>query len=336
MEVAQSTARPEFWQRFRDFRLFWMVESLETLYANRWIRYVMTLFLVALVAWRVHPERLSGAVASARPGFLLPALALTIPFLYLKSLRWYVMLREAGVRAGFGEAAMSLVGGMGLALLTPARLGELVRAAYLRDGQKLKIGGLVMIDKAFDVLVLAGLSIAGAWVLIGIWAGLALAGATVIGLLAAYHPRPVMRALERVGASLPLQSKTEQIWSSMEALSPWNTTTYVVLTALSFAVVLVQFGLVLLSWRGWSLDIVFLTFPLVVLTNVLPITIGGLGVREGAAAVLLAHYGVSPAHAVLAAFLMFFMNTALPGLLGAVILPVSGARVAGTAQLENT
>ena len=30
-----------------------------------------------------------------------------------------------------------------------------------------------------------------------------------------------------------------------------------------------------------------LTFPLVVLTNALPITIGGLGVREGTAAALL-------------------------------------------------
>jgi uncharacterized membrane protein YbhN (UPF0104 family) len=81
-----------------------------------------------------------------------------------------------------------------------------------------------------------------------------------------------------------------------------------------------------MSWRSWSLDIVVLTFPLVVLTNVLPITIGGLGVREAAAAALLSHYGVSPADAALAALLMFGINTALPGIVGATLLPAAGAR----------
>ncbi len=257
------------------------------------------------------------------PGYVLLAAVLTLPFLYLKALRWSMMLRSAGVQASFGEAALSLVGGMGLALITPARLGELVRGAYLRDDQKLKIGGLVMIDKGFDVLVLAGLSIAGAGVLVSPLAGTALAVATLAGLAAVYNPRPVSTGLHHLSARLPLRHKLERIWSSTGCLSAPATSSYLALTLLSFALVLLQFGLILLSWRSWSFEIVFLTFPLVILTNVLPITIGGLGVREAAAAFLLSHYGVPPAHAALAAFLMFFLNTALPGIGGALLLPAA-------------
>jgi uncharacterized membrane protein YbhN (UPF0104 family) len=212
---------------------------------------------------------------------------------------------------------------MGLALVTPARLGELVRVAYLRDPQKWKIGGLVMIDKAFDVLVLAGLSVAGAWALLGPIAGGALALGTASALALVYNPRPVSLLLHAFSRSMPFRAKLENAWSSLESLSPRSTTVFLFLTLLAFAVVLLQFGVILLSWRAWSPDIVFLTFPLVVLTNVLPITIGGLGVREGVAALLLAHYGVSAADAALAAFLMFAINTALPGIAGALLFPAA-------------
>jgi uncharacterized membrane protein YbhN (UPF0104 family) len=249
------------------------------------------------------------------------ALALTVPFLYLKSVRWYLMLRASGVEAGFGDATLSLIGGMGLALLTPARLGEIVRAAYLPDPRKWKIGGLVMLDKGFDVLVLAALSVVGAFALLGRPLGGLLAAGTLVGLLALYRPAVVLRLLHRASASLPLRGKLESAWSSLECLSTGATSAFLALTLASFAVVLVQFGLLLGSWKTVSPEIVFFTFPLVILTNVLPVTIGGLGVREGAAALLLSHYGVPPAHAALAAFLMFAFNTALPGVAGAFLLP---------------
>ncbi len=302
-------------------RISLTVTELRWVFSNRWARYLITGALLAVVLYKVNPDQVARAAASARPQYLLFALLLTGPFLYFKALRWHLMLETAGVEASFSEAAISLIGGMGVALVTPARLGELVRAAYLRDPQKLKIAGLVLVDKGFDVLVLVCLSIAGAWVLLGAWAGLAFTLVAALGLIAVYEPSTLLRRLVRLPVRIPLKTRIERVAISLESLSPASTTTFLALTLLSFLVVLVQFGIILLSWRSWSLDIVFLTFPLVVLTNVLPITIGGLGVREAAAAVLLGHYGVSQSHAVLAALLMFALNTALPGIVGALVLP---------------
>lgn len=305
--------------------------QLRRIYANPWSRYAITLVLLGVVLYKVRLDRVVQAAASARPQYVLCALLLTAPFLYLKALRWHLMLHAAGVSASFGEAARSLVGGMGIALITPARLGELVRAAYLRDPQKLKIAGLVMIDKGFDVLVLACLSIFGAWALLGAWAGVAFTALSGCGLVAVYRPQPVRRRLTHLPRRTPLGSKLERVAGSLQSLNPASTSVYLALTLLSFVIVLVQFGVILLSWRSWSLDIVLLTFPLVILTNVLPITIGGLGVREAAAAALLGHYGVSQSHAVLAAFLMFALNTALPGILGALLLPFGPRPTTSTA-----
>lgn len=308
---------------------------LRALLSSLWVRYVLTLLLLAAVVVKVRPQDLAAAAGSANPGLLLAALALTPPFFACKALRWHRMLSAAGVRATFAESTVSLIGGMGLALVTPARLGELIRVAYLRDPQKLKIGGLVMLDKGFDVLVLAGLSIVGAWRLLGPPAGLAFTLATACGLVAVYWPTPLHAFLRRLSSRLPFEEKQLRVWESLESLSPRSTTTFLALTLLSFVVVLVQFALVLMSWHSWSLDIVILTFPLVILTNVLPITIGGLGIREAAAAALLSHYGVRPADAALAALLMFAINTALPGLLGSLLLPVAGARPSSVASADR-
>jgi uncharacterized membrane protein YbhN (UPF0104 family) len=311
------------------------VKELRRLYANRWARFALTVVLLGLVLYKVNLEHVARAAGSARPQYLFFALLLTGPFLYLKALRWHLMLSAAGIQATFGEAALSLIGGMGVALITPARIGELVRAAYLQDPQKLKIAGLVLIDKGFDVLVLACLSIAGAWTLFGAWAGLAFTALSVAGLAAVYRPAPVLRIIRRGATRVPMRARIERVAGSLESLTPVSTTTYLLLTLLSFIVVLFQFGMILLSWNNWSFDIVFLTFPMVVLTNVLPITIGGLGVREATAAALLGHYGVSPSHAVLAAFLMFAINTALPGIVGAVVLPFASGRPAPVAGVTD-
>jgi uncharacterized membrane protein YbhN (UPF0104 family) len=285
------------------------------------------LALLAVVVWKVHPGSLLTAARSANPLDLILALVLTIPFLYCKALRWHLMLRAARVEATFGEATLSLVGGMGLALVTPARLGELVRVAYLRDPQKMRIGGLVMIDKGLDVLVLCGLAVPGAWSLVGPPAGLAFAAITVVGVITTLNPKPVHRALTSLSSRLPMSEKLDRAWGSLEALSPQSTMIFLALTLASFAVVLIQFGIILSQWASPTLSLVLNTFPLVILTNVLPITIGGLGVREGASALLLAHYGVSSADAALAALLMFAINTALPGIIGSLLLPsAAGAR----------
>jgi uncharacterized membrane protein YbhN (UPF0104 family) len=62
----------------------------------------------------------------------------------------------------------------------------------------------------------------------------------------------------------------------------------------------------------------FAAVPLVALAMVLPISIGGVGVREGGLAVLLAPYGV-PSEKAVAIGLLWFLMSIVCGLIGGMM-----------------
>jgi hypothetical protein len=57
-------------------------------------------------------------------------------------------------------------------------------------------------------------------------------------------------------------------------------------------------------------------FPLVMLVNSVPVTIGGLGVREGASVLFFSQFAVQESSALGAALLLFAINILIPGLCG--------------------
>jgi uncharacterized membrane protein YbhN (UPF0104 family) len=64
--------------------------------------------------------------------------------------------------------------------------------------------------------------------------------------------------------------------------------------------------------------VILFVFPLVLLTNVAPVTLSGLGLREGTAIALLALFGISSAAAFNATFLSYLLNSVAPAVVGAV------------------
>ena len=294
-------------------------ELLTRLWRSWTLRIIATILLVGLVVWFSHPERLLTSASKLGVINVVLAAILTVPFIYFKSLRWMYMLRYAGSDATFSEAATSLVGGMGLALVTPARVGELSRVAYLRDTRKLRLSALVMLDKFFDVLVLVLLAIVGAWVIFGIWAGLGFLALGLAGLAFTFFPKSFGGPISFIERKVPLGGKTKEIFSSLESLSLAASALYVLLTLAAFVLVIIQFGIILRGSTHVNPGVAILTFPMIILTNVLPVTIAGLGIREGAAVLLLRPFHVSAATAAVSAFIMFFLNTAIPGIIGALI-----------------
>ena len=305
------------------------------LLGNWLFRLVATAVLLAVIVWRSEPQRIASSFGKLGLGEVLVALVLTIPFLFLKVLRWQLILRNAGSEVDFSTAAVSLVAGMGLALITPARLGEIARIAYLPDPRKLRLSALVLLDEFFDVLVLLLMAVAGAWKLLGPVPGGLFAVVSIAGLIFTYRPDLFNRPLKMVERRFPLGGRTAEVISSLESLGPAATSTYILITGAAFVIVILQFGIILHGPEPHlGLDAAALTFPIVILTNVVPITIAGLGIREGTSVLLLSYYHVPAAVAGVAAFMMFFVNTAVPGFVGALIPLVRRTGSQRTAKLE--
>lgn len=79
---------------------------------------------------------------------------------------------------------------------------------------------------------------------------------------------------------------------------------------------------------GWGEMLVFV--PFVSLAAMVPVTVAGIGVREGAWALLLAPYGVAAADAV-AFSLLYFLAFCLIGAAGGLVFALEGIDVARTA-----
>ena len=318
-----------------------------TWWRSPWLRYGLTVILLALIIGKVaKPAQLASALRHFSVSHLILAMLLTVPFLLLKALRWHLLLRAGGCVATFGESFVSLIGGMGVALITPARIGEVTRAAYLREPRKLRVGALVMVDKVYDVIVLALLSVAGAALLVSPLLALGLGAFGAVGVYLALRPRDLQRFYGRIGRRLPLYAKIDKVLAGFAEFDARVGALCILYTLGSFVLVLAQYYVILQAWHNWGIEVVVFCFPLVVLTNAVPLTVAGLGIREGTAILLLKHYHVDASIAGTSAFLMSFMNTVLPGILGAIIAPlfrprasrnetVGATRNVGAARMEG-
>ncbi|MBI2945257.1 MAG: flippase-like domain-containing protein [Candidatus Wallbacteria bacterium] len=97
---------------------------------------------------------LTASLAQAHYIYVLPALAVWFFGLWIRTLRWKLMVRHMkDVPMGRLLSAMS-IGFMATNLL-PARVGEIVRAAALARTERLKVSGVfatIVVERIFDVL----------------------------------------------------------------------------------------------------------------------------------------------------------------------------------------
>jgi uncharacterized membrane protein YbhN (UPF0104 family) len=223
------------------------------------------------------------------------------------ALKWRLLLRASGLEVGVGEALRAHAAGLFANLCLPSLVGgDVVRAGWIarggRDLARPAAAGLA--DRAIDSLALVALAALASGVVPGAWRGgagrplaaaaLALLGVTIGGILAARALDPE-RLPERAARFLrPLREALGALAARRRAAAA--------ALAISLAV---QGGFVLLNAAlgaavgiALPLAVWFLAWPLAKLAALLPVSLGGIGVREVALAALLAPFGVAPALAV--------------------------------------
>ena len=97
-----------------------------------------------------------------------------------------------------------------------------------------------------------------------------------------------------------------------------------IILILSFLTILVyslQAYLLLSAFQPVAVTTILVVFPLILLTNLVPVTIGSLGIREGVAIYLLSQFGVPAGIAVGVSLLLFLFDTVIPGVLVSLFFP---------------
>jgi len=300
-------------------------------------RLALAAAIITLVVRGIGWTDILTPLRQARPGMLATGILLVVPFSLLKAQRWRLLLGATGVPQTQMQALRILLAGQGVGAITPARVGEVSRVLFLPEGARARGVAVTFIDRCFDVLSICLLSLPGAIYFFSWCGGLmigALAAASAAGIvlprLAPLLPTRVVAAVER---RFPGVSTSTRFTPRVLAVAMvWSALAYAAGYAIAFFFVL--------AFQSVSFTLGCLVFPLVTITNILPLTPGGLGVREGAAALLFEMAHLSPGVGVLAYLLMYVLMVALPGVLGmlwASLVPMqqTGAVVANAGRLPD-
>lgn len=313
---------------------------------HRYLPWLLRLIGPALLAVLLARSDLSTfwrILLGADPYPILISLALLPPFIIIKSWRWQLLLRELDMHLPLPIASALYTVGIYLGAVTPGQSGDLLKAWYVRQrGQPLAPALLsVVLDRLCDLLVMAVLSTIGIFALgkllpsrelqtaLVILMGTGLTVLTV--LLVARRPRHWLMT-RLLPAVLPARLHT--------SLHRWNAqfATLSLHPRLTFLVVCASLLSALFTfYRLWllfialdvliPLHVVVGVSALTAVVQVLPISFGGVGVRDAVMIAALAPYGYSAEQAisVSALFLLLTLEHVLVGFIVSFWFPLSRA-----------
>jgi uncharacterized membrane protein YbhN (UPF0104 family) len=254
-------------------------------------------------------------------GYVLLAVLLQLGAVSLGVVRWQVLLRARGIELPASVLFREYLVGRFAGAFTPSTAGlDVYRAIAVarRTGKKAASTSVIVAEKFLGLFALAivamivipfGTTFFGPY---AIWIAAAIGAGSLAGVIAMLHPsrllpfapasvRAKIDAFRCSGLTPPVGA----IATSLGVLGHSCAASMFVATALAVGV---DAGPVLLFVVGAS----------IVVATLVPISIGGIGVREGVAVALLGTLGVSSGDALLVA-LLGYAATQVPALAGGLV-----------------
>jgi glycosyltransferase 2 family protein len=287
--------------------------------------------LIAYFLSRIHIERFLQTFKSANFSYIALALGVYLVAQGVSAVRWTALARPLGIKTPFKDLVQYYLIGMFFNLFAPSTVGgDVTRVYYLVKDEDAHAKGrpVTTVHAAISVLMDRGIGM-----VVLVWIGaLALllfphyavphtirsvTFVLALGLLAGVLLAPVLkRFLPEDGPQLAVKLRLalrgyRLHWRALLAA-----------TLLSLIVHLIQAWMHTVMARALGLDLPFsfclIIYPLVGTFSAIPISLNGLGLREGGYIFLLAVVGVGTEPAIAFGILLFLI-VALDSLLGGLL-----------------
>lgn len=276
---------------------------------------VITATLLFIVLRRLDVTQLFSVLSSARIDRLLLALSIFGVGLMFAAWRWHLMLRLGGNAIHPGATIRGvLIGHCSHTFLFGAAGGDVVKSGIYARWYGLKMSEVLAAAPLDRLIALVGAILFGScMMMLGAFSGgfaklggrelvwpivwvvsLAVGVALVIGAIYRWRGTHIA-ALDRFRSTL--QDGGKELWADRSTLAKSVTAAFCVHACLSFTMVvcLASVTQASISW----LSVLWL-FPVISLISGLPISVGGAGLREGSALLLLGMFQIPPEDAVAA------------------------------------
>jgi len=300
------------------------------------LRLVMSVILLGVLFLLIDRDALLKAFMSVDPVYYLLGLAAYFATVAFWTLRWHLFIRAAGQPVGLGRALATLLTGIFYSMFLPTIVGTDVGRMYelARDenNKKSSVVSTVLLDRLMGMITLSLMAVA-ALVIGSQFAADSSIILTVFGALAAlivgwviFFNRRIMEAIFGLVFRLPFVNRLEDtIREIYDALFMLHNQPRLLLTTgvASLLNSISETLAALLAARALGVEVepiyFFIFMPLIWLVMIVPISISGLGLREGAFVFFFTQVGVSSADAV-AISLLFYSFSVVVGLLGGMFL----------------
>lgn len=289
--------------------------------SKKW-RILISVVLMCFVAWRTEWQQVLSVFRQLRIELWLAAVALYLVTQVVSALRWQLLSEPLGFKRDWVRFARFYYVGMFFNLLLPTSVGgDVVRALYLDGGSGKKMPAFVsvFVDRFSGLLVLLALACLAVpfapaelpnWIPLSVWgvAAAAVAGFLVLPWLA--------RRVEKLDRP---RRMIQTFWGYRERPA--------LLVSSTVLSIFVQAANVILVWLvGHAINApipagyYWIMVPMVTLLTLAPISLNGMGVREGGTILFLRPLGVPSSVAITLAFLWFLVFTVASLCGGAVYL----------------
>jgi glycosyltransferase 2 family protein len=282
-------------------------------------------------------SRLLPTWSASTAGWLLGALLLTITAIVLSALRWHQVLRALGLRTRLRRLVPLYFAGQFVSNVLPTTIGgDVLRVSRLskENGDPPDTFASVVLERLTGWLVLPLITFFGLLVNPGLrelgratTLAVTIAGATLLGLAAILFLADHPKLGGRFRTSDGWRRFVGAVHLGVDRLRVRPGAALGVLAAgLLYQLVLCLAALMAAEALGLGtlgLTPLLAFFPAVLIAQVLPIGISGLGVREGAFVIFLTPLGRPAEQAVALGLLLYLLNLAV-SLLGAPSFAVGG------------
>jgi glycosyltransferase 2 family protein len=289
------------------------------------VRIGISLLVLSVTLWLLPTEEVWGAVKRMPPSIWLFCLVVFLLGHVLSALKWRLLISESG-DVPVGRALRAHFAGLVANLALPgAAGGDVVRAGLVirtaTDKTRVAVGSLA--DRVVDTLSVFTLACVGAALSTGAGdtrAVLVRAGGVLLALSVGGAAGFVV--VRRVPWKGKLRKIVDKLTGSLGALAGRKGAIFgCFLLSLGIQAVFVGLNILLADASGVEAPAAawFFAWSASKLLAVLPISVGGLGVREASLAALLAPFGAPPAR-VVAVGLLWQSILVTSGLVGGLIL----------------
>lgn len=283
---------------------------------------IVSVVLLVLVFRYIGLNKVYNEILSAKPSYIALSVLITFFPIYFMAARWKNIISLFKVNINLKSSVYYTFISTAFGLITPGRLGQFIKVKYLANDTKIsypKSFVTVIIDKAFDIAILILLALMGS-LFIGniIWHKLLITAfifyIIILVMIFIYYNK----FFEIVGRFLPNKFKSglkninidRQLYikSLLLSLSIW-------------AVYILQAFFILKALDVSKLPIYIITslVPLMALSSIIPISIGGIGVREIISIYFLSAMNIQAEKSAVFSLIYTFIGAGLPAIIGAAL-----------------